>query len=295
MSNFSKIFYRVVAVLGVCFIAVIALFATGIAEPPIFLDIYKDKNYEELVSSEKKPESSPDYSGSTSDDNSITITTSGSEVDVNSVPSVLTERLSGDYLTAFKRASKTLSKSDTKSLILIKVGLQILQTRTIKYENALHFYSLSYSNSGSKAKAQSYSLKDCIKRINAGNYIYTDCFGFVRLTHSIACYTINKTNPESVSGISGLYGWKGAYSQGKSIESMKKIKSGAVIYDTLTGTNVGYDTSNRHVAMYLYTNGSEVVYMDQGGLKTGEFRSGTHIYSYNSRSPYKFNKFKNYN
>ena len=290
MSNFSKMFYRVVAVLGVCFIAIIALFATGIAEPPIFLDIYKDKNYEEMVSSEKNNSSGQEYSGS-SDNGTVIITTSGGVVDVNSVPSALKTKLSGNYLTAFQKASKNLSKSDTKSLILIKVGLQILQSKTIKYENALHFYSLDYKNSGASAGAKSYSLKNCIDRINAGNKIYTDCFGFVRLTHSITCYTINSSNPESVSGISGLYGWKGAYSEGKNIVSMKKLKTGAVIYDRLTGTGYG----DRHVAMYLYMSGGEVVYMDQGGLKTGQFVNGSYIYSTSVSNPYKFNQFKNYN
>ena len=291
MSNFSRVFYRVVAVLGVCFIAIIALFATGIAEPPICLDIYKDKNYEEMVSSEKNEDSSgQNYSGGSSD-GSVIISTSNGEVDVNTVPSALKIKLSGNYLTAFKKASKTLSKTDTKSLILIKVGLQILQSNTIKYENALHFYSLDYKNSGSVAGAKSYSLKNCIDRINAGNKIYTDCFGFVRLTHSITCYTLNNSSPESVPGISGLYGWKGAYSEGKNIVSMKKLKSGAVIYDRLTGSGYG----DRHVAMYLYMSGGEIVYMDQNGLKTGQFVNGSYIYSTSVSKPYKFNQFKNYN
>lgn len=289
MSNFSKVITRIFAGICVCFLLTIALFATGLAEPPVFLDIYQDKQYEDLETS-KKTESAPNYSGNSSD-GSITITTSNGEVDVKSVPSALNIKLSGNYLTAFQRASKNLSKTDSKSLILIKVGLQILQSETIKYENALHFYSLDYRNSGSKAGVKSYSLKDCISRINNGKYIYTDCFGFVRLAHSIACYTINESDPESVSGLSGLYGWKGAYSEGKFFTSMKNVKSGAVIYDTLTGSGSG----DRHVAMYLYTNGSEIVYMDQGGIKTGQFQKGSYIYSRASSNPYKFNKFKNYN
>lgn len=294
MSKFSKIFFRIFAGVCVCFILTIAVFATGLVDPPIFLDIYQDKQYDELASSEET-ESSSNYSGNYSD-GSVTISTSNGNVDVGSVPSALNINLSGNYLTAFQKATKTLSKSDTKSMILIKVGLQILQSKTIKYENALHFYSLSYKNTGGTANAQSYSLKNCISRINNGKTIYTDCFGFVRLAHSIACYTINSTTPESVSGLSGLYGWKGGYSEGKSFNSMKKLKSGAVIYDTQTGLDVGYSTKNRHVAMYLYTNGTEVVLMDQGGIRTGKFKSGSYIYAtYNSKGAYKFDKFKNYN
>lgn len=289
MSNFSKVITRIFAGICVCFILTITLFATGLAEPPVFLDIYQDKQYEDLNSSGKN-ESTPNYSGNSSD-GSVTITTSNGAVDVDSVPSMLNIKLSGNYLTAFQKASKNLSKTDSKSLILIKVGLQILQSKTIRYENELHFYSLDYRNSGSKAAVKSYNLKDCIKRINNSNYIYTDCFGFVRLTHSIACLTLNNSNPENVSGINGLYGWKGSYSEGKFIVSMKKIKTGAVLYDTLTGNGSG----ERHVAMYLYTNGSEVVYMDQGGIKTGTFQQGSYIYSKTSSNPYKFNKFKNYN
>lgn len=289
MSKVSKTFYRIFACICVCFFVIIALFSTGVIEPPVFLDIYQDKQYEDLAASEKT-ESSQNYSGNSSD-GSVTITTSNGEVDVKSVPSALNIKLSGKYLTAFQKSAKNLSKSDTTSLILIKVGLQILQSKTITYENALHFYSLDYSSSGGTAKSKAYNLKNCIDRINSGNKIYTDCFGFVRLTHSITCYTLNSSSPESVSGISELYGWKGAYSQGKNIVSMKKVKTGAVIYDTMTGTGSG----ERHVAMYLYTNGSEIVYMDQGGIKTGQFQKGSYIYSAASSKPYKFNKFKNYN
>ncbi len=290
MSKFSKILLRTVAFFCVCFIATITLFATGVVDPPVFLDIYQDKQYEEFVEVET-PNGTDHYA---SGSNTIIISSSGA-IDANSVPSALSIKLSGDYLTAFNKASKTLSKTDTTSFILLKVGLQILQSKTIRYENALHFYSISYSGSGSQKQAVKYSLKDCINRINNGSYIYTDCFGFVRLTHSIACYTLNSQNPSSVSGISGLYGYQGGYAQGKDYSSLSKLKSGAVIYDRLTGQNAGYSSSDRHVAMYLYSNGSEVAFMDQSGLHTGKFTNGSYIYSSFNSTPYKFNKFKNYN
>ena len=212
----------------------------------------------------------------------------------NDVESVLNIKLTGSYLDAYNNATKYLSDStsDRNKKLVVKIGLQILQSKVIKYENALHFYSLSYSNSGGTPKAIKYNLKDCIDRINARQTIYTDCFGFVRLAHSIACYSINPSNPSSVSGLSGLYGYKGGYSQASTYSSLTSLKAGTVIYDRLTGTN-----GDRHVAMFLYATGNSVVYMDQGGIKAGEFTSdGSRYYIYSNavRNPYKFNGFKNY-
>lgn len=274
MSNLSKAWYRLLVFLGVCCVTIVSLLATGLVD----LSDILDSNNEVLAS--------PEYTSYSIQNNS----TSSEDI-----PSALTIKLSGEYLDAFKQASKTISTSDTKSLTLIKVGLQILQSKTIKYENALHFYSLDYTSSGASAKAKTYSLKNCINRINNGERIYTDCFGFVRLVHSITCYTINNNSPESVSGISGLYGWKGAYSEGKNITSINSIKSGAVIYDTKTGRDAGYSSNNRHVAMYLYANSNTVFYMDQGGIKSGQIKNENYIYSSCNSTPYKFNKFKNYN
>lgn len=199
--------------------------------------------------------------------------------------------LTGNYLSAYNSAIKYLSNStsDRNRKLVVKIGLQILQSKTIKYENALHFYSLSYSTSAGTPKAKTYSLKDAINRINAGKTIYTDCFGFVRLAHSIACYSINPSNPSAVSGLSGLYGYKGGYSQASKYSSLGVLNAGTVLYDRLTGSS-----GDRHVAMFLYSNGNSVVYMDQGGIKTGEFKSSSYIYSTAVKNPYKFNGYKNY-
>lgn len=209
----------------------------------------------------------------------------------NDVESVLNIKLTGSYLDAYNNATKNLSNStsDRNKRLVTKIGLQILQAKVIKYENKLHFYSLSYSNSGGTPKAIKYNLKDCIDRINARQTIYTDCFGFVRLAHSIACYTINPSNPSSVSGLSGLYGYIGAYSHAKTYSSLSVMDTATVIYDRLTGTN-----GDRHVAMFLYATGNSVVYMDQGGIKAGEFTSNSYIYSTAVSKPYKFNGYKNY-
>ena len=291
MSNVSKILLKVFAVFSICIVAVVTLFATGLVEAPVFLDIYSDKQYEQTSTASNKPESKPNQNNTNNtSNNAVTITTS-KPVDVNSVPSALNIKLSGDYLTAFNKAIKTLPNDDLKSQVLIKVGLQILQSKTIKYRNALHFYSLDYTNSCSVANKQTYSLIDAIRRINAKDYIYTDCFGFVRLTHSIAAYTLNNDNPEAVTGISELYGYRGAYSQGATFNSMTKLKSGAVVYDCLTGSGTG----ERHVAMYLYTSGNDIMLMDESGLRVGTFKSGSYIYSSKGTNPYMFNKFKNYN
>ena len=294
MSKFAKVFTKVFAAICVCLIATITLFATGIIEPPIFLDIYQDKQYEN--SSAKKDQDKSGINQSSSNKDTVTITTTTSnDIDVSKIPSALRIELTGDYLTAFNKAVKTIPSDDKNSQVLIKVALQILQSKTICYENALHFYSLDYSASAKYRNRTKYNLRDCVIRINNGHFIYTDCFGFVRLAHSIAAFTLNNKNPENVSGLNGLYGYTGSYSQGSSFNSLKKIKAGAVIYDTLTGIEAGYSTHNRHVAMYLYSNGTEVVFADQSGLHTGTFKNGNHIYSKNSKTPYKFDKFKNFN
>ena len=208
------------------------------------------------------------------------------------IDTALNIKLTGSYLDTYNKAVAGLTNStaDRNKKLIAKIGLQILQSKVIKYENALHFYSLSYTASGGSSKAKCYDLKDCINRINNGQRIYTDCFGFVRLTHSIACYTLSKTNPGSVAGLSGLYGYKGSYT-GSNITSLNKLSCGTVIYDRLTGTG---STTNRHVAIYLYTENGKVVYMDQSRIFTGEHKSGSYIYSAPGSRPYKFNTYKSY-
>lgn len=229
-------------------------------------------------------------SNSSGGDTGVSVEPSKPQV-ASDIASPLNIVLSGNYLSAYNSATKNLSNStsDRNRKLVVKIGLQILQSKTIKYENALHFYSLSYSTSAGTPKAKTYSLKDAIKRINAGERIYTDCFGFVRLTHSIACYAINPNNPGSVSGLSGLYGYIGAYSHSSKYSSLNVMNAGTVIYDRLTGSS-----GDRHVAMFLYANGNSVVYMDQGGIKTGEFKSSGYIYSAAVSNPYKFNGYKDY-
>ena len=208
------------------------------------------------------------------------------------VDTALNIELTGDYLDTYKKSVAGLgnSSTDLNRKLVAKIGLQILQSKVIKYENELHFYSLTYSASGAVAGAVYYDLEDCIKRINNGKRIYTDCFGFVRLTYSIACYTINKNNPSSVAKMSELYGHKGAYT-GASITSINKLSCGNVIYDRLTGTG---STTNRHVAIFLYEENGNVIYMDQSRVFNGEHRAGSYIYSAPSSKAYKFNTYKEY-
>lgn len=208
------------------------------------------------------------------------------------VSSPLNITLSGTYLDAYNKATKNLSNStsDKNKRLVAMIGLQILQSKVIKYENELHYYSLSYTSSGGSAAVVYYSLKDCINRINSGQRIYTDCFGFVRLAHSIAAYSINAEAPGSVSGLGGLYGKRGGYSAGVQITGMGNLSCSGVIYDRLTGTG---SSTNRHVAMFLYSSGNSVVYMDQGGVYTGTLKENSYIY-YQRTNPYKFNAFKSY-
>ena len=64
MSKFSKIFTKVFAAICVCLIATITLFATGIIETPVFLDIYQDKQYEGTSAKKEQDKSSIDQSSS---------------------------------------------------------------------------------------------------------------------------------------------------------------------------------------------------------------------------------------
>ena len=309
MKGFFKVLGRTFAIVIVGIVVVITLFATGIIEKPVLIDTISGSH--DAQTSQTKPVSSDNKTSTTSttpevSDNDIrhdertetntTIsisTTDTSKIDEKYIPSALSIKLSGQYLEAFKKATYKLDKNDIGTRIVIKVGLQILQSKTIIYENDYHYYSLNYSASGNTRGGQFYNLKNCIERINSGKYIYTDCFGFVRLTHSIACYSINSYQPEKVEKLSGLYGYQGSYSAGTQIFSTS-IKNGSVIYDTLTGYAANYGTINRHVAIFLYASGNHVVYMDQGGICAGEFTNG-YIYSTaSSKTPFKFNKFKSY-
>ena len=289
MAKISKsVFYSIVFIC-ICLVAVFTVFATNSFETPFIIDIYDDRHYEQPetnkhVNTNAQPEE-PDKN-----DNSVVVSTTNTEIDVNAIPSVLTIRLSGNNLIAFNKATKTLPADDHYSRILIKIALQLLESNTLVFEQADHYYSLSFKKSGYQINAKTYNLKNCITRINQGQYVYCDNFGFLRLAHSIACYTINKSNPELVKGLSGLYGQKGTYSEGITFNAMKSLKSGAVIYDCLTGPKTG----ERYVAMFLYTNGTEVVFLDHCGIHTGQFQNNSYIYSSISSPAYKFNKFKNY-
>lgn len=285
-----KTFMGILACFLVIEFVLIASVMLGFIQPVSLTDLdlwSKTQTESESKSSGGTSSSGGGSSSSTtkSDNNVVSVTGS-----ISDVSSVLNITLKGDYLTAYNNAVKGLSNStsDRNKKMVAKIGLQILQSKTIKYENRLHFYSLSYSSSGGSAGAVYYSLTDCINRINSGKRIYTDCFGFVRLVHSIACYTIDSSNPNSVSGLSGLYGHKGSYT-GSSLSSLSKVSCGTVIYDRLTGSS-----GDRHVAMFLYASGNSVVYMDQGGIKTGEHKYSSYIYSATGSNPYKFNTYKNY-
>ena len=206
--------------------------------------------------------------------------------------SPLTITLSGTYLTTYNNAIKGLSKSklvDRKRELVIHVGLQILQSGVITYENKLHYYSLKYSTTCDKPGRDTYSLTNAISRINSKSKIYTDCFGFVRLTHSIAAYAINKTNPEKVGGLSSLYGYQGSYIHSSKIGSSSKLVTASVLMDRDTGSGGG----NRHVAIYLYTSGSDIIYMDQKGVYTACWKYSSVYYGVIS-NPYKFAYAKDY-
>lgn len=200
--------------------------------------------------------------------------------------------LQNEYQTTYNTTIKSLgnSEEDKNRKLVVKIGLQILQSKTLKYENELHFYSLDYTASGDTKAATTYSLTDCISRINKGQAFYTDCFGFVRLTYSMACYQINPQSPGSVKNLSGLYGYQGSYVKNNPITSLSLLKPGDIIYDTTTGTG---SSTCRHVAMFLYATGNQVTYIDQSGIFTGEYKSSSYIY-YPKSNPYKYTNYKSY-
>lgn len=304
MRNFKRLFAFLAIVLSVEF-ALIACITTGVLNPT---KIFNSENKASSQTTSSQQKSDKEVTGETihvpvPEEETIEKSQEVQKEDVkeeqkeepkedgNDVSTVLKINLTGSYLNAYNAAVDSLGKTDSdfKKKLVVKTALQILQSKTIKYENQLHFYSLSYSASGGTPKAKCYSLKNCIDRINAGKTIYTDCFGFVRLAHSIAAYTISPKSPESVSGLNGLYGYKGSYT-GNNITNLNKLNPGAVIYDRLTGSG---SSKNRHVAMFLYSNGKTVTYIDQGGIFTGEYKYSSYIY-YKKSNPYKFNTFKSY-
>lgn len=285
MGKFCKILFRTFAIIFLGTALVVGLFLTGIIESPVFLDVYNTKSYDQPQESESDSNSSS--SGSSS--NSISTSSSSSSSNSTNIPSALNVKLTGTYLTTYNNAVKYLTADDLKAKMIIKIGLQILQQGVIKYELACHYYSITYSNNGNTQYTQYYNLKDCINRINNKQKIYTDCFGFARLTYSIACYTLNSANPEGVEGLNQMYGYKGGYGNGVYITNLSYLKGGAMLYDTLTGSG---SSKNRHVAIFLYASGKTVTYMDQAGVYTGEYQSSGYIYSARSSNPYKFNKYK---
>lgn len=203
--------------------------------------------------------------------------------------------LSGDYYTAYLNAVKGLGDSETDNYkkLIAKIGLQILQSKTIVYSYDYHYYSLSYSASANIANKNYYNLKSAINCINSGKKFYTDCFGFVRLTYSIACYAVNSSAPQNVQKLNALYGYAGGYQNTSKITSIGNLTCGAMLADRLTGAIGG--TSDRHVAIFLYRNGNTCYYMDQDGLFASNFVfTGNYIYSAVYSKPYKFNCFKNF-
>lgn len=203
--------------------------------------------------------------------------------------------LDGEYQSAFLNATNKLSSSSTDNYkkLVAKIGLQILQSNTIVYENDYHYYSLSYTNNAGSAHKQYYSLESAIVRINSGQKIYTDCFGFVRLTFSIACYSVNKTSPQNVAGLNSLYGYAGGFQNTSKITSPLNLNCGTMIADRITGNNV--NSTDRHVAIFLYKDDNTYYYIDQDGIHSASFSySGKYIYSSVYSSPYKFNCFRNF-
>lgn len=300
MGKIYKILLSTFGIIALGLALVMGLFFAGIIESPVLINIYDNSQYAQTVDNptanqtdinqgQTDSQDSAQSNQNTTQNNSQT-TSQNSYQNVNSVPSALNIKLTGKYLAAYENAVKNLANNDLYSKMIIKIGLQILQQNVIIYEDDYHYYSNSYSGAGNKKGAIYYNLENCIKLINNNSKIYTDCFGFTRLTYCIACYTINSKNPENVEGLNQMYGFKGSFGSGKTFNTLSSIKGGAMLYDTITGSG---STKDRHVAIFLYSSGNTVTYMDQSGIFTGTF-TGSYIYAPNARTPYKFNKTKNF-
>lgn len=203
--------------------------------------------------------------------------------------------LSGNYYNAYLNAVKGLSntESDNYKKLIAKIGLQILQSNTIVYSYDYHYYSQNYSASANVANKRYYNLKSTINCINSGKKFYTDCFGFVRLTYSIACYAVNSSAPQNVQKLNALYGYAGGYQNTAKITSSNNLTCGTLLADRLTGSVDG--TTDRHVAIFLYRSGNTYYYMDQDGVFGASYVSaGNYVFSPVYSKPYKFNCYKNF-
>lgn len=248
----------------------------------------------------------------------------GTEVDPDTIASPLNNPLEGKYRQWFLETSKRCS-DDIKRLTLVKIALQILQ-RGIIYQYAIHKYSEKFNGLSNKPnycnntnnkhrycdisgctncyqyKKVDYNLSTTINILNAGKVfgyyrewnnntdygvIFTDCFGFVRLSHAAMGYFLSPDSPRSNTSV---YEWGGSYEGSPHTStSLSTLKVGTCIQDRLTGPG------DRHVAMYLYTgDDGTVYYIDQGGLCTAKFKKGSDNKYTITDGNYRFNTYIDY-
>lgn len=136
-----------------------------------------------------------------------------------------------------------------------------------------------------------YNLNDAVTALNSGpkfsyyrhrndkydeGYLFTDCFGFVRLAHCLMGYSYGASDIEDYTNV---YEYAGGF-DGATITSLNDLKVGTCIQ------------ASGHVAMYLYTeeDGETVHWIDQGGIKSTAIYVGGKI----KGSGYTFYKYKNY-
>lgn len=123
-------------------------------------------------------------------------------------------------------------------------------TRAIHYSWWEHYYSDSYSNDSSDPNDIGklyYSLSGTLNNIANGKQIYTDCFGFVRLVLGACGYSSYATGMKYSTINQSI----------STTSSANDIKSGAIL------KALNNDGSNKHVAIFLYNEGSTCYYVDQ--------------------------------
>lgn len=122
-------------------------------------------------------------------------------------------------------------------------------TDAISYHRQEHYYSDSFSGDPRYTDKVYYNYTNAINCIVNDITIRTDCFGYVRL-----CYC--------AAGFNYFWGYTGSYSNITTrCTDLSQIHAGAVLRSKHVGGEK--DGQNRHVALFLYADGTDCWYIDQ--------------------------------
>ena len=182
--------------------------------------------------------------------------------------------LSGIQLTSSLKAHADKCKSGSyDDVVYAALAFASKGTDAISYHRQEHYYSDSFSGDPRYTDKVYYNYTKAINCIVNDITIRTDCFGYVRL-----CY--------SAAGFSYFWGYTGAYSNiNKRCTDLSQIQAGAVLRSDHVGGG------NRHVALFLYADGTNCWYIDQGlqvkkAWITGRgIEDGNYVFQYYQHPP----------